>query len=114
MQLKMEEDVSHSGNFLGYDAEFFAKDSGNLLIDFTTIFQTPDYQVRIIWDFRDLSLLLNLYLYCNKFRIAMLKLRCWNRKGMGVHGVLVSHFVEGEGFPTLTGKIGPIVPKVPA
>ena len=48
------------------------------------------------------------------YRNAMLKLRCWNRKGMGVHRVLVSHFVEGEGFPTLNGKIGSIVPKVPA
>ena len=27
-------------------------------------------------------------------------------------GVLVSHFVEGEGFPTLNTKTGPFVPKV--
>ena len=47
----MEEDVSRPGNFLGYDARSFAKLGKDILINFTAIFQTPDYQVRLVWDF---------------------------------------------------------------
>ena len=55
----MEEDVSRPGNFLTgsvkqdcdvpehSDAEFFAKDSGNFLINDTTILPTTDSQVRL-------------------------------------------------------------------
>ena len=61
-QLTMEEDVSiamDSSDKMGCEApehgffESFAMDysAKDFLIDFTTIFQTPDYQVEIHWDY---------------------------------------------------------------